>query len=449
MMQAALTDELERQVCERIAERAGDLVALLQALIRFDTTTHVPGAPARQEAALQAFLAGRLRRAGASVDVSEPDPQLISGHQMIPEGFTFRGRPQLVARFPGTGGGRVLLLNGHVDVVGAGPLDAWDHPPFDGVVANGTVRGRGACDMKGGVACMVFAAEVLAELDVRLAGDLLVNTVTEEESTGAGGLVSARTLTADGAIVPEPSGLDVWPACRGSLLAIVTVEGRAGHAGVPAGDPDNGGAVNAIEKMAIVLEAIGRLREHWALRYRHRYLSPPDCVPTIVRGGEWIVSYPATCELDCHIEYLPQQADATGWGSRVEREFVDWIERAAATDPWLAAYPPQVRWRLGGVPPAEVPQDDPIVRVALEAARSIRRGSEIGGMDNWHDGAMLTIEGGIPAVCLGPGSLSHAHTSAEHVSISDLVACAQALAVAALRFCGPAVMAAPRSPPTR
>jgi acetylornithine deacetylase len=448
-MQVAMTDELERRVCERIAAREDDLVALLQALIRFDTTTHVPGAPAREEAALQTFLAERLRRAGASVDVSEPDPGLVAGHQMIPPGFTFSGRPQLVARFAGTGGGRVLLLNGHVDVVDPGRFDAWDHPPFAGVVVDGTVRGRGACDMKGGVACMVFAAEVLAELGVRLAGDLLVNTVTDEESTGAGGLVSARTLTADGAIVPEPSGLDVWPACRGSLLAIVTVEGRGGHAGLPPGDPDDGGAVNAIEKMAIVLEAIGRLREHWALRYRHRYLSPPDCVPTIVRGGQWIVSYPASCELECHIEYLPAQADDGGWGSRVEREFVDWIEQAATADPWLAAHPPQIRWRLGGVPPAEVADDDPIVGVALEAARSIGRRAEIAGMDNWHDGAMLTIEGGIPAVCLGPGSLSHAHTSTEHVPIRDLIACAQALAVAALRYCGPTVMAAPGSASAR
>lgn len=448
-MQAGMAEELERQVCERIAERHGDLVALLQALIRFDTTTHVPGAPARQEAALQAYLAARLRAAGASVDVYEPDPALIAGHQMVPKGFTFAGRPQLVARFAGAGGGRTLLLNGHVDVIDPGPLDAWDDPPFEGVVGGGTVRGRGACDMKGGVACMVFAAEILAELGIQLAGDLLVNTVTDEESTGAGGLVSARTLTADGAIVPEPSGLDVWPACRGSLLAIITVEGRAGHAGLPPGDPDDGGAVNAIEKMAIVLKAIGHLREHWAHRYRHRYLSPPDCVPTMMRGGEWIVSYPAACELECHIEYLPEQADDGGWGSRVEREFADWIGRAAAADPWLAAHPPRIAWRFGGVPPAEVAVDDPVVGIALEAARAVGRDAEIGGMDNWHDGAMLTIEGGIPAVCLGPGSLSVAHTCTEHVPITDLVACAQALAVAALRYCGPAGPAAPPRAQTR
>jgi acetylornithine deacetylase len=447
-MQAGMGDELERLICERIAERESELVALLQALIRFDTTTHLPGAPPREEAALQAYLAERLRRAGASVDVSEPDPSLIAGHRMVPQGFTFSGRPQLIARFAGEGGGRTLLLNGHVDVIETEPHHAWDHPPFAGVVVNGTVRGRGACDMKGGVACMVFASEVLAEMGVRLAGDLLVNTVTEEESTGAGGLASARTLTADGAIVPEPTGLEVWPACRGSLLATVTVDGRAGHAGLPAGDPDGGGAVNAIEKMTIVLEAIRRLREHWALRYRHRYLSPPDCVPTIVSGGEWIVSYPATCQLECHLEYLPEQADDEGWGSLVEQEFADWIGRAAAADSWLAAHPPRVTWRLGGVPPAEVSADEPIVHVALSAARSAGRCGELGGMDNWHDGAMLMLEGGIPAVCLGPGTLSVAHTASEHVPIVDLVACAQALALAALRFCGPARVAPAASPKT-
>ncbi len=219
--------------------------------------------------------------------------------------------------------------------------------------------------MKGGVASMVFAAETLARLRVRLRGDLVVNTVTEEESTGAGGLVSARTLQADAAIVTEPTGLDVWIACRGSLLPTIVVEGRAGHAGLAPRHPDEGGAVNAIEKMAILLDAIRRLREEWALRPSHPYLSAPDCVPTIVQGGEWIVSHPASCRLDCHIEYLPGQADERGWGSNVEREFVDWIERAAAADPWLAEHPPRIEWTVGGVPPAEVSADEPIVRAAL------------------------------------------------------------------------------------
>jgi acetylornithine deacetylase len=438
-MQLEMRDEREAQICNVIAGREGELVDLLRTLIRFDTTTHVAGAAAHEEAALQRCLGERLRSAGATVEISEPDPAVVAGHPMIPDKFTFAGRPQLVARFAGGGGGRSLLLNGHVDVVDVEPIAAWTHDPFGAVVADGAVHGRGSCDMKGGVACMVVAAEVLADLGVELAGDLIINTVTEEESTGAGGLVSARTLRADAAIVPEPTGLGVWVCCRGSLLAAITIEGRAAHAGLPAGDPEDGGAVNAIEKTAIVLEAIRELRELWSLRPPHPFLSPADCVPTVVQGGEWIVSYPASCRLDCHIEYLPEQADEQGWGSSVEREFVDWIRRATARDPWLAEHPPQIEWTVGGVPPAQVAIDEPIVETALSALRAVQRPARVGGLDNWYDGATLTIEAGIPAICLGPGDIRRAHTCSESVPIGDLVACAQALALTAYRFCGSAI----------
>jgi acetylornithine deacetylase len=355
---------------------------------------------------------------------------------MVPDGFTFEGRPQLAARFPGAGGGRTLLFNGHIDVVSIEPRERWSHDPFAAVVADGRVHGRGSCDMKGGVACMTFAAEVLADLGVRLAGDLIVNTVSEEESTGAGGLAMARELQADGAIVPEPGNLDVWIACRGSLLPTITVEGRSGHAGIAPRHPDEGGPVNAIEKMAMLLEAVRRLREEWALRPRHPYLSPAEIVPTMVSGGEWVVSYPASCRLDCHIEYLPEQADEQGFGSRVAREFEDWIARAAATDPWLREHPPTIDWLIGGVPPAEVAADDPIVQIALGATRAIGRTSELGGLDNWHDGATLIVEASIPSICLGPGDIHLAHTAQESIAISDLVDGAKSLAVSAMRFCG-------------
>jgi acetylornithine deacetylase len=429
----ALTPE-ERRVCDEIAAGEGELVDLLRALIRFDTTTHTPGDRPRDEAALQQMLAQRLRSRGADVQVWEPEPTLIAGHPMVPEGFTFEGRPQLMARFGGTGGGRSLLLNGHIDVIAADG-DDWRHAPFGGIVEGGAVHGRGSCDMKGGVACMVFAADTLSRLGVALAGDLIVNTVSEEESTGAGGLAMARTLQADAAIVPEPSGLDVWVACRGSLLPTITVEGRAGHAGLPHRPAEEGGAVNAIEKMALVLEAIVALRREWQQLPAHPFLSPADCVPTIVAGGEWIVSYPAACRLDCHIEYLPGQADEQGWGSLVEQEFTEWILRATATDPWLAAHPPRIDWLVGGVPPAEVPLDDPIVTTSLGAARAVGRTSVLGGLENWHDGATLIVEAGIPSICLGPGDINVAHTIDESVPIADLVACAQAIAVTAMRFC--------------
>jgi acetylornithine deacetylase len=426
----------EQRVVDAVADRRGTVVALTTELVAFDTVTHTAGAPAREERALQEHLAALLRRHGAEVELIEPDASSLRPHPMVPGELEFDGRPQLIGRFRGSGGGRALLLNGHVDVVDVEPRADWTQPdPFAAVVRDGLLYGRGSCDMKGGVASMVIAACTLAELGVPLAGDLIVNTVTEEESTGAGGLWAARTLRADAAIVPEPSALVVWVACRGSLLPRITVHGRAGHAGIHQLPHAQGGAVNAIEKMAIVLEAVRRLREHWAQRPAHPFLSAGDCVPTIVAGGEWLVSYPASCTLECHIEYLPDRADEQGYGSLVEQEFADWIAEATAGDAWLREHPPEIEWGIGGVPPAEVASDDPIVQTLLAAGGDLGQAQGIGGLDNWHDGATLTVEAGIPAVCFGPGDIHRAHTVDECVPVDDLVACAQRIALAAMRFC--------------
>jgi acetylornithine deacetylase len=430
-----LTTE-EQRVVDAIAARRDALVTLTSELIGFDTVTHTAGSPPRQERALQEHLAALLREHGAEVELHEPDASALRPHPMVPGDLDFAGRPQLVARFRGSGGGRTLLLNGHVDVVSVEPRADWTQAdPFTAEVRGTQLYGRGSCDMKGGVASMVVAACTLADLGLPLAGDVVVNTVTEEESTGAGGLFAARTLQADAAIVPEPSGLVVWVACRGSLLPRITIRGRAGHAGIHQLPPELGGAVNAIEKMAIVLEAIRRLREHWAQRTSHPYLSAGDCVPTIVSGGEWLVSYPASCTLECHIEYLPDRADESGYGSRVEEEFADWISEATHGDAWLQEHPPEIEWGVGGVPPAEVAIDEEIVQTLLAAGGDLDQPQTLGGLDNWHDGATLTVEGGIPAVCFGPGDVHRAHTVDEFVPIDDLVACAQRIALTAMRFC--------------
>ncbi|MBV8953795.1 MAG: ArgE/DapE family deacylase [Solirubrobacterales bacterium] len=426
---------LERRVSQRVAERETELVELLRSLINFNTITHSDGAPARQEAELQQLLAARLERCGAQATLFEPDRTALGDRLIVPERFSFAGRPQLVARFAGAGGGRTLLLNGHIDVVDAEPYAAWSSDPFVASIHGGAVWGRGACDMKGGVACMVIAAEVLAELDAPLAGDLVVNTVTDEESTGAGGLAAARMLKADAAIVPEPSSLQVAVACRGSLLLALTVEGRPGHAGTPPGDPALGGAVNAVEKTAYMIEALRRLREEWALRPPHPYLAAADCVPTVISGGEWIVSYPGRCRLECHLEYLPTPEGGDP-APRVRREVEEWIARAAAADTWLREHPPAVEWLAGSVPPAQVSPDEPIVQTLIGVERAAGRAGRISGFDNWHDGAWLILEAGIPTVCFGPRGLSVAHTVDEHVPIADLVSCAQAIALSALRFCG-------------
>jgi acetylornithine deacetylase len=441
-----LTDA-EQRVCDEIASRRDDLVDLAATLIAFDTTAREVGEPARQEAALQEHLAARLAAAGARTDLWEPDAQAMHGRPLVPPGLEFAGRPQLIARLPGHGPGRSLVFNGHIDVVSAEPREEWTSDPFSPEVRDGLLYGRGACDMKGGIAAMVFALETLSRLQVPLGGDLLVATNTDEESSGAGGAALVEHgLAADAGIVTEPTGFQVWTACRGSEYGVIRVPGRPGHAEVRQPDWRQGGAVNAIEKAAVVLEAIASLRSEWATRdgLDHPRLSRPNLLPTLARSGEWPVTYPASCELTIAVMYLPAQADADGWGSNVRREVEDWIaSQTTADDDWLAANPPTIEWWANPVMPFELSETEPIVETTLGVTTDVGQPAKLGGLDSWYDGATLTKLAGIPSVGYGPpgfspDGLSVAHMIDEYVPVDRLVGCAQGLAVAAMRFCGPA-----------
>src|SRR6478735_5948747 len=295
----------ERALVDAVAERRDELVALACELIAYDTTSRsAPDEPARDEAQLQRALADRLHDHGAEIDLWEPSPQDVEDHPLSVAGIGFAGRPQLAAVFR-NGGGRSLLLNGHIDVVPAKREDGWDADPFDPQVADGMIVGRGACDMKGGIAAMTIAAEVLAE-HAQLQGDVIVCTNTDEESSGVGGLACARHgVKADYAIVTEPSSLEVWPACRGTVYCTVTIEGRAGHAEQEHPHHSEGGAVNAIGKARFLLDGVDRLRADWRSRAdlrRHPLLDPPDIVPTrFVADAGWCVTIPNRVEIDLSV----------------------------------------------------------------------------------------------------------------------------------------------------
>ncbi|HXD63143.1 MAG TPA: M20/M25/M40 family metallo-hydrolase [Solirubrobacteraceae bacterium] len=436
--------EPERSVCEAVAAGRDELVELTRALVAFDTTAREVGDPPRDEAPLQEYLAARLREAGAEIDLFEPGAGELAGAPLVPEGLDFAGRPQLIATLRGSGGGQSLLFNGHIDVVSGEPKADWTTDPFTPDVRDGRLYGRGACDMKGGVAAMTFAAEAIARAGITLAGDLIVATNTDEESSGAGGsALVAHGLRADAGIVTEPTDFRTWVACRGSEYGVIRVPGRPGHAEVRHPDWRHGGAVNAIEKAGLVLEAIASLRARWAAddAFHHPVLSPPSLLPTVVSGGEWPVTYPSSCDLTIAVMYLPVQADADGWGSAVRDEVQAWITRECARDDWLSEHPPAFTWWSNGVMPMEIPESSPIVGAMLDASADLGLRRELGGLDSWYDGATYTRLAGIPSIGYGPPGFDPegatvAHTIDEYVPVDGLVCCAQALAVAALRFCG-------------
>jgi acetylornithine deacetylase len=433
-----MTTPLERRVVAEIEHRQSELVDLLATLVSFDTRAPDSDLTPREEAALQACLAQRLRAAGLEVETWEPDVEALPATRYpIPEDFHFSGRPQLVAWATGTSAGRSLLFNGHIDVVSVEPRALWTTDPFRADVRHGRLYGRGACDMKGGVAAMVFATEVLRALQVPLRGELIVNTVTDEESTGAGALASvAYGVGADGAIVPEPTALTAWLGTRGSLMPEIVVPGRAGHAGFPHEHWSAGGPVNAIEKMQVVLSVLQTLREEWRDRpdTQHPYLRTGTIVPTSLHAGQWIVSHPASATLRCHVQYLPGQADGAGSGDAVVREIEERVQAAARADPWLAAHPPVFTWH-GDVPPAFHGPQEPISATTLDAMASLGLGRAIATRTTWFDAATFS-HAGTPAIGFGPGAIAAAHAVDEFVALDELVRAAQVLAVTAMRFCG-------------
>lgn len=426
----------EERVIEAVGAARDELTGLVGELVACDTTAREPGDPARDEERLQRLLAGRLRAIGVEPDVWEPE-STGAGTRFIPAGLDFVGRPQLAALLSGAGGGRSLLLNGHIDAVDAGEHSDWLSDPFKLDERDGVLYGRGVADMKGGLAGLVIALETLHRLNIRLTGDVVFCANTDEESSGAGGSMCVRRgVKADAGIVAEPTGFDAWVSCHGTVSPVISIEGRAGHAEMPQSDWREGGAVNAIEKLLPVLTGIMALREEWRQRpdHQHPLLRPGDIVPTIVRGGTWVVTYPARCDLTCNITYLPGHVDAQGTGRRVEADVMDRLNAAVADDPWFAEHPLIFRW-TDDIVPAEMPADHPLVRTALECARVVGRTGKPAGLDSWHDAATFT-RAGTPSFSFGPDGIATAHAANECASVRGLLDFTAAVALVAMRWCG-------------
>jgi len=433
-----LQSALEERIVEAVRDAKDELVGLTAELVACDTTARRPGDPARDEEKLQRLLAARLEAVGAEADLWEPEPT-GKGSRFLPAGLDFAGRPQLAAALRGAGAGPSMLLNGHIDAVDVEPRDKWTSDPFVLTERGGHLYGRGSNDMKGGIAGLVVALEALHRLGVRLAGDVVFCTNTDEESSGAGGYSCVRHgVKADAGLVAEATAFDAWVSCRGTVTPTITVAGRAGHAEMPQPDWREGGAVNAIEKLVPVLNGMVALREEWRARpdHVHPYLAPGDIVPTIVHGGTWMVTIPDSCKVTADCTYLPRHVDAEGTGKAVEAEIIARLTDAVAGDPWFEEHPLEFVW-ADDVVPAEISAAHPLVTTALGCAAALGHQGRPAGLDSWHDAATYT-RGGTPTFSFGPPGIETAHAVDERVPVDGLVDFSAAVALTLLRWCGTA-----------
>ncbi|HEV3096640.1 MAG TPA: ArgE/DapE family deacylase [Candidatus Dormibacteraeota bacterium] len=396
-------------------------VRLAQDLIRVPSVTG-------DERAAQDLVALMLEEAGLEVDRFDADVSRLKAHPRFPGMEVPRTEAVLVAGILGQKGERSLILNGHVDVVPPGDRQAWHASPWSAHIQAGRLYGRGACDMKSGVAVAIAAAAALKKSGLPLRGRLMVQSVVGEEDGGIGSFAMAdRGYRADAAYVLEPTRLRVIPAQAGALTFRLRIRGRAAHASV------RYDGISAIEKYEVV-EARLRQLEGALNQQRHPLFShyPIPYALSIgrMRAGSWSASVPDQLECEGRLGVPVGMASA-----EARRQFAAALADAAQRDPWLADHPPQVEWYGGQFDAVEVDPELPAF-AALRAAHLDIFGvaPELEGAPYGSDMRLLVHEAETPAVLYGPGDIRQAHATDEWIAVDEIVQAARVVTAAAARY---------------
>lgn len=388
---------------------------------------------AGREKEAQELMAEKFRRLGMEVDVWEQGGDELLGHPYFFSPRTdFSGSPNVVGVLRGTGGGRSLIINGHIDVVPPGEESAWSRSPWSGHVEGGRVFGRGTTDMKGGTVSALLAVEALRDLGVQLKGDLIFESVVEEESGGSGTLATIlRGYRADGAFIPEPSEMTIYPQQQGSMWFRLTVEGRVAHGGT------RYLGVSAIEKAVPVLEKVRALEaaRNARLAGEPLYRGVPIPVPINlgkIAGGSWPSSVPDLVTLEGRMGVAPGEklADA-------RRELEQSMAELGAADPWFREHPVQVEWFGARWLPGGIDLEHPLLTVITGAYRQVRGTDPEVKASPWGtDGGLLTQVAGVPTVVFGPGVTAVAHYPDEYIEMQYVLDAARVFALAIMEWCG-------------
>jgi acetylornithine deacetylase len=400
-----------KSILEMVDSRQDELVELLCTLISYET----PAPPARNTSQAQAFVGKYLSGLGFSIDTWDVYP----------------GDPNVVGLLKGSGSDRFksLILNGHMDVAEVSPDEAWETGPFQPIVRDGVVIGRGAADMKGGIAGALFALKLLKEQGVELPGDITFESVIGEEVGEAGTLqCCTKGYTADLAVVVDTTDLQLQGQ-GGVITGWITVKSKQTfHDGTRRQMIHAGGGLfgaSAIEKMMKIIQGLQELERHWAVTksYPGCPLGTTTINPAVIEGGRHAAFVADECRLWVTVHYYPNENHET-----IVKEIEDYINGIANADLWLRENPVQFKW--GGTsmiedrgeifPSLEVDPDHPGVKLLMANHTGVTgEDSSIKVSASVSDGGWFG-DAGIPAVIYGPGTLRYAHSVNEQVSIDQL-----------------------------
>ena len=414
------------RVIQEIRNREDELIALVSDLIRFET----PAPPARNTEAIQAYIANYLKEMNFETEQWEVYP----------------GDPNVVGCLRGTASDTYnsLILNGHVDVASIEEGENWKHAPFQPAVEGRTLFGRGAADMKGGLAACLFAMRILHDHQIRLGGDVILQSVIGEEVGEAGTKqCGERGYTADYAIVADTSHCEIHGQ-GGVITGWITVKSPITHHDgtrrqlIHAGGGMKG--ASAIEKMNKLLIALQELERHWAVTKSYPGFPPGTNTinPAVIEGGRHAAFIADECRLWITVHYYPDETS-----EQVAAEIESHLRKTAEADVWMRDNPPAFEWGgesmivdRGEIFPSFSVDKEHAAFAMLQESYSKAFGEEakVRMSETVTDGGWLAAYG-IPTVCYGPGELKHAHAVDEQVNIDELVDYTVSLLQFILKWC--------------
>lgn len=374
------------------------IISLLCDLVAIDSVNPDLVLGAVGEGAMAHYIADWLAHAGLDVEIEEVAP----------------GRPNIVGVARGTGGGRALILNAHMDTVGVAGMEK----PHEPRIVGNRLYGRGAYDMKGGLAAAMLAAAHAKQRNLR--GDVIVTAVCDEEYASIGTEAIAKEWRADAAIVTEPTELQICVAHKGFVWLQIETQGVAAHGS----RPDLG--VDAIAKMGRVLVGLEKLDQELRANPTHKLLKSGSLHASLIRGGQELSSYPERCAVDVERRTVPGETPEL-----VQGQLQTILDQIAATDSAFKATVKTtfVRNSFG------IAEDEPIFQlVSRLAGQRLGQTPNVIGMPFWMDTAILSAAG-IPCVAFGPSGAG-AHAIVEWVDLESVAQCTEILVDTAMSFCG-------------
>ncbi len=413
---------MENQIDSWVGDHKGELLGFLQRLVQTPSEVCPPVGGERD---CQAIVEAAYRSAGAQVDVFTPDdvpglrehPMFFGTWDGIPR--TFQDRPDVVGVFPGAGGGRSILFSTHIDTVSRKPCSWLESTPFGGEIKAGRLYGRGSWDTKWGAAVSLYAVRCLHELGVRLRGDIILESVVDEEYGGGHGVLASRLrgYNADIAINSEPTSMIVAPAHRGGGEWRITLRGQAGFAF--SGET----LINPVYQLARVIEAV---RAFEVSRNTHPkpppfYEADPNLPAYTLQVGGGGNSYadvagiPNECYLIAWVEEYPgtTQEEHT-------RRFTGFVTDFFSQDPAFQGLLPEYRQTVRYIPGSSIDPSHPFFSVLEKGFQTSGLEYRLGGAPLACDTFVFNLHSPTPALTLGPRG-GNAHGADEYVLVEDIL----------------------------